>query len=217
MHYYFYLFLVPIIYAYDRQEVCNITLSVMENTSVETLQWNLIDLIHNRTTSFEKLQFALSNPSDYFEIETNILKFRLPELDREKICKSNLLNDECSLQLQIFTQTSCIIIFKMIILDLNDWKPTFIQDYIDLIIRENLPINHRVQLPIAYDEDSSQYDVDHYEFINSTEEIDNIFQLEKSHDELRLKLLKKLNCEWKNNYQLYIIAIDKGGLKSNVL
>ncbi|CAF0903050.1 unnamed protein product [Rotaria sordida] len=217
-HCYFYLFLFPIICAYDCEEVCNITLSVMENTSIEKLQWNLNDLISNRTSSLEYLQFSLSNPSDYFEIElTKILKFRLIELDREKICKNNLLNDECSLQLQIFTQTSFIIIFKMIILDENDWKPLFNQDYIYLNIRENLPINYRVQLPIAYDYDSIQYNIDHYEFINNIEEIEKLFQLEKFHDELRLKLLKKLNCELKNNYQLYIIAIDKGGLKSNVL
>ncbi|CAF4466678.1 unnamed protein product [Rotaria sp. Silwood2] len=217
-YYWFYLFFIAIIYTYDCEEICNITLSVMENTSIEKLQWNLNDLIYNRTSSFEYLQFSLSNPSNYFEIEsTKILKFRLQELDREKICKTNLLNDECSLQLQIFTQTSFIIIFKMIILDENDWKPLFNQDYIYLNIRENLPINYRVQLPIAYDYDSIQYNIDHYEFINNTEGLEKIFQLEKSHGELRLKLLKKLNCELKNNYQLYILAIDKGGLKSNVL
>ncbi len=61
------------------------------------------------------------------------------------------------------------------------------------------------------------YNIDHYEFINNTDEIERIFQLEKSHDELQLKLIQKLDCEVKNNYQLYIIAIDKGGWKSNVL
>ncbi|CAF4546163.1 unnamed protein product, partial [Rotaria magnacalcarata] len=57
----------------------------MENTSTERLQWNLMDLIYNRTLSFENFQFSLSNPSDYFEIEFKILKFRLTELDRETI------------------------------------------------------------------------------------------------------------------------------------
>ncbi|CAF0984110.1 unnamed protein product [Rotaria sp. Silwood1] len=217
-YYCFYLFFIPIIYVCNCEEICNITFSVMENTAIDKLQWNLNDLIHNRTLSFEYLQFSLSNPSDYFEIEsTKILKFRLTVLDREKICKKNLFNDECSLQLQIFTQTSFIIIFKMIILDENDWKPLFNQDYIHLNIRENLPINYRVQLPIAHDYDSIQYNIDHYEFTNNTEEMEKIFLLEKSHDELRLQLLKNLNCELQNNYQLYIIAIDKGGLKSNVL
>ena len=222
MHYYYYyycccLFLLPIIYPYDCKDVCNITLSVMENTSVEKLRWSLIDLIYNRTLSFQYLQFSLTNPSDYFEIESTIIKFRLKELDREKICEKNFFDDECSLQLQIFTQTSFIIIFKMIILDENDWRPLFNQDLIHLNIRENLPDYYRVQLPMAYDYDSIKYNIDHYEFINHTKYIEKIFQLEKSHDELRLKLLKKLDCELKNNYQLYIIAIDKGGLKSNVL
>jgi hypothetical protein len=142
------------------------------------------------------------------------------ELDREEICNKIFLNnDECSLQLQIFTQTSFIILFKMIILDINDWKPYFKTDYIHINIRENLPINYRVQLPIAYDHDSSKYNIDYYEFIPNNDSflIKQIFQLEKFHDELRLKLLKKLDCEERNNYQLAIIAVDKGGLKSNIL
>jgi hypothetical protein len=213
MQFYFYLILFPIIFAYDCEEICNITLSIMENTPIEKLKWNLIDLLYNRTSSPEYLQFSLSNPSDYFEINSTILKFRLKELDREQICP----NDECLIQLQIFTQTSFIIIFQMIILDENDWKPLFTQDYIYLNIRENLPMNYPVQLPIADDYDSIKYNIDHYEFINNTDEIERIFQLEKSHDELQLKLIQKLDCELKNNYQLYIIAIDKGGWKSNVL
>src|ERR1700734_1558505 len=110
-----------------------------------------------------------------------------------------------------------IILFKIIILDENDCIPLFNQDYIYLNIRENLSINYRVQLPIAYDYDSIKYNIDHYEFINNTDDIEKIFELEKFYDELRLKLLKELDCELKNNYQLYIIAIDKGGLKSNIL
>lgn len=216
-HHYFYIFLLPIVYAYDCEEICNIIFNVLENTPVETLQWNLIDLISNRTSSFEHLQFSLSNPSDYFKVESNVLKFHLLELDREKICKKNLLNDECSLQLQIFTQTSFIIIFKMIILDENDWRPLFKQDSVHLNIRENLPINHRVQLPVAYDYDSNIYNIDHYEFVNHTKTIEKLFNLEQSDDELRLRLLNTLNCELNNNYLLYIIAVDKGGLKSNVL
>jgi hypothetical protein len=209
MNYYFYLFLLRIIYAYNCEDICNITVSVRENTSIDKLKWNLMNLTSNRTA-----QFSLSNPSDYFEIKSTILKYRLNVFDRELICK---FNDECSLQLQIFTQTSLIILFKLIILDENDWKPLFNQDYIHLTIRENLPINYRIQLPIAYDYDSIKYNINSYEFINNTEEFERIFQLEKSHDELRLKLLKKFDCEVKNNYQLYIIAIDKGGLKSNIL
>ncbi|UJR28880.1 hypothetical protein I4U23_010100 [Adineta vaga] len=78
-------------------------------------------------------------------------------------------------------------------------------------------MNYRVQLPIAYDHDSSKYNIDHYEFVTEERFLQDIFQLEQIHDELRLKLLKKLDCEQRNNYQLQIIAIDKGGLKSNIL
>ena len=93
-----------------------------------------------------------------------------------------------------------------------------INNYIHINIRENLPIDYRVQLPIAYDHDSYKYNIDHYEFINENNYlINDYFQLEQYHDELRLKLLKKLDCEQTNNYQLEIIAIDKGGLKSNIL
>ncbi|UJR20728.1 hypothetical protein I4U23_023848 [Adineta vaga] len=215
---YLHVLLLPIIFAYDCEEICNVTLSVMENTPHENLQWNLTNLLSNRTSLYQYLQFSLSNPSKYFEIHSPTLKFRSIEFDREQICENRNVNDECSLQLQIFTQTSFLLIFKLIILDENDWKPFFSQDYISLIIRENLPRNHRVQLPIAYDYDSIQYNIDHYEFLNhNIEEIQRIFQLEQSQDELRLKLLRILDCEMKNNYQLYIIAIDKSGYRSNIL
>jgi hypothetical protein len=84
-------------------------------------------------------------------------------------------------------------------------------------IRENLPINYRIQLPVAYDHDSLKYNIDYYQFINEDYLIKDLFELENFHDVLRLKLLKKLDCEQTNNYQLEIIAVDKGGLKSNVL
>ncbi|CAF3636458.1 unnamed protein product [Adineta steineri] len=204
-------------FAYDCQDICNITLSITENTLVEKLTWNLLDLLSNRTSLYEYLQFSLSKPSNEFELNSTILKYRLLELDREKICQNISINDECSLQLEIFTQTSIIIIFKMIIIDENDWKPFFSQEYIHLNIQENRAINYRIQLPIAYDYDSMKYNIDHYEFLNNTDEIERIFQIEEFHGELRLKLIKKLDCESKNNYQLYIIAIDKGGFKSNIL
>jgi hypothetical protein len=212
-----YLLLIPLIFAYDCEEICHVKLSAMENTPIKDLQWNLMNLLSNRTNAYEHFQYSLSNPSDYFELNSTILKFHFQEFDREKICKNIYLTDECILELQIFTQTSFIILFKLIILDVNDWKPTFNQNSINLIIRENLPIDHHIQLPIAYDYDSIKYNIDHYEFIDNIDEIEGIFQLEELYDELRLKLLKKLDCEMKNDYQLSIIAIDKGGWKSNRL
>ena len=215
------LLFLPCVLTYDCREICNITVSVNEHTAKDKLQWNLIDLLHNRTlTSFpyDHYQYSLSNPSEFFEIDSPLIKFRLEELDRETICsKTSFIDEECSLQLQIFTQTSFIVLFKMIIVDINDWKPFFKNDHIHINIRENLPINYRVQLPIAYDQDSSQYNIDHYEFLNTSYLQQQLFQLEKFHDELRLKLLQKLDCEETNNYQLEIVAVDRGGLKSNVL
>ena len=217
MHVYILFYLLPTLFAYDCDEICNITFSVRENTLHDELRWNLTALLTNRTVLFKYFQFSLSNPSKYFEINSPILQYRLKELDREEICENFHFNDECSLQLQIFTQTSFITIFKLIILDENDWKPFFPQDYVPLTIRENLPLNYRVQLPIAYDYDSIQYNIDHYEFIKTIDDVERIFQLEQTPDELRLKLIRTLDCEMTNNYQLYIIAIDKGGYRSNIL
>ena len=212
------IFLPNILTYNDCREICNLTVYVYEHVSYDKLKWNLIHLLYNRTSTlypYKHYQYSLSNPSDYFEIESPILKFRLLELDREKICISQ--NYECSLQLQIFSQTSFFILFKLIILDINDWKPYFKDNYVHINIRENLPINYRVQLPIAYDYDSIKYNIDYYQFINNNHLIKDLFQLEKIHNELRLKLLKQLDCEQKNNYQLQIIAVDKGELKSNML
>lgn len=215
------LFLPTVSTSFDCREICDITIYVEENTPLEQLQWDLIDLLHNRTSTsfpFEQYQYSLSHPSEFFILESPILKFRPMALDREKICeKISNKDEECALTLQIFTQTAYIILFKLVLLDLNDWKPYFKSDRIHMNIRENLPINYRVQLPIAYDHDSSQFNIDHYEFTNENHMISQIFQLEQNHEELRLKLLKKLDCEETNNYQLEIIAVDKGGLKSNIL
>lgn len=220
-HYFTILLFLPTVATYDCHEICDIVVQVDENTAHDELKWNLAELLMNRTASsfpFEQYQYSLSNPSNYFEINTPILKFHFHELDREKICeKTSSTDEECALQLQIFTQTAYVVLFKLIILDINDWKPYFKVDRIDLNIRENLPINYRVQLPVAYDHDSSQYNIDHYQFVNESPRISQLFELEKNHDELRLKLLRKLDCEQTNNYQLQIIAVDKGGLKSNVL
>ena len=212
-----YLFFIPLIFAYDCEEICRVKISVKENTAVEKLQWNLMDLLANRTATAEQFQYSLSNPSDYFEIHSKILKFHGKEIDRERICPNIFITDSCTLELQIFTQTAFLILFQLIILDENDWQPVFHQNSIALTIPENLPINYRVQLPIAYDFDSIEYNIDHYQFVNDTDEIERIFLLEKLHDELRLKLLKQFDCERKTNYQLFIIAIDKGGWKSNLL
>lgn len=220
-HYLIILLFLPNVSPYDCREVCDVIVYAQENTPQEDLQWNLIDLLENRTATrfpFEHYQYSLPHSSDVFQIHSPILKFHLKELDRETICRKSSSNDEeCSLQLQIFTQTSFIILFKLIIEDVNDWKPSFKIDQVHVNIRENLPNNHHVQLPVAFDHDSSKFNIDHYEFLNQNYQIGQIFQLEQVHDELRLKLLKRLDCEERNNYQLEIIAVDKGGFKSNVL
>lgn len=209
------------VFAYDCREICNITVDVHENTPHSELHWNLVDLLANRTSTsvpFEHYQYSLSHASDYFEMNSPILRFRSIDLDREKICNKIFFHDdECALQLQIFTPTSFIVLFKLVILDINDWKPYFQNDQIHVNIRENLPINYRVQLPVAYDHDSSKYNIDRYEFLTNETSIREIFQLEQIDDELRLKLLRKLDCEQRNNYQLQIVAVDKGGLTSNIL
>lgn len=207
----YFLVFLPIISTFDCQRVCSITIEISEHTSREYLQWNLMDLLSNRTASYRTFQYSLSTYSDYFELDSHILKYRLDELDREQLCEQI---EPCFLQLEIFTQTSFVILFKLIIIDINDWRPFFSQTYFALTIRENLPTNYQVQLPIAVDYDSDQYNIDRYEFLNKTE---SIFQLEKSFDELKLNLIQQLDCETKNNYQLFIQAIDKGGLRSNIL
>ena len=215
------LLFLPDVFTYDCREICDLVVVAEENSHLEELQWNLIDLLENRTATrfpYDHYQYSLPNPSNYFEIHSPILKFRSNELDRETICpRPASAEAECSLELQIFTQTSFIILFKLIVEDANDWKPMFKTNDFHVNIRENLPANHHVQLPVAVDHDSAKFNIDHYEFVKATRQIEQIFQLEQIHDELRLNLLKKLDCEQTNNYQLEIIAVDKGGFQSNVL
>lgn len=217
MQVYLYALVLPLVFAYDCKEICNVTLHIAENTPRERLTWNLTELLSNRTSYFRHLQFSLSSRSEYFDIDSPTLRFLPTALDREKICESLDPSDECALQLQIFTQTSFLVVFKLVIVDENDCQPYFTQSDVHLTIRENLPLNYRVQLPTAYDYDSSEYNIDRYEFVENVEEVERRFELEKSDDELKLKLLRPLDCEARDNYQLYIVAVDKGGYRSNVL
>ena len=210
---YGYFLIMPMIFAWNCEQICRITIGVKENTPLEQLQWNLRDYEQNHSINW---QYTLSNSLDLFEIiNSTDLIYRGDDFDREKLCPTI---DPCTFDLQIFTQhSSLIILFHLIILDENDCQPRFERESIDFLIRENLSNNYRIQLPIARDDDSNEYNLDRYEFVNENQPIEHMFRLEKFHDELKLKFLQPFDCERKRDYQLFIIAIDKGGWKSNVL
>ncbi|CAF0868605.1 unnamed protein product [Didymodactylos carnosus] len=208
------------------KDICDLNVYVHENAPVENLKWNLIDLLKQRvntTNYFDQLQFSLSTTSKtttatYFQLSSSILSYNHSQLDREEFCKLNLCSYEqyqCDLSLSIFTQTSFIVIFQLIIQDQNDIVPIFDQSNIDIVIRENLQPFYHYQLPTARDLDSNMYNIDKYSFVNN--EFNHIFELIYSNNELNLKVLKTLDCEQRSSYQLKIIAQDKGGQKSNIL
>lgn len=198
---------IPLIIAFDLHPI---RIELKENTPFEQLHWNLNDYQRNTSINW---QYSLSQPSDYFEIIASNLYFRGKEFDREELCSK----DFCQLELQIFTQSSILLLFQLIILDVNDCQPWFDQSEIEFILRENLPKDYRVQLPMAIDRDSNEFNLDRYEFVNTSIEIERIFQMEKSSEEIRLKILEPFDCERHRNYHLFLIAIDKGGWKSNIL
>ncbi|CAF4259381.1 unnamed protein product, partial [Didymodactylos carnosus] len=206
------------------KDICHLNVYVHENTPVENLKWNLIDLLkqHVNTSNyyFEQLQFSLSitTIANYFELSSSILSYKHHQLDREEFCKLNLCSYDqyqCNLSFSIFSQTSFFIVFQLIVQDQNDIIPIFDQSNIDIVIRENLQPFYHYQLPIARDLDSNMYNIDKYSFVNN--EFSYIFELVYINRELNLKVLKTLDCEQRSSYKLTIIAQDKGGQKSNIL
>ena len=200
-------FLPLIIAALDLRHV---TIQLKENIPIEELRWNLNDYQGNISID---LEYSLSHSSEYFEIISPYLYYRGEQFDREELCSTDL----CQFELQIFTQYSFILLFQLIILDVNDCQPRFEDSSMEFIIRENLPKDYRVELPMADDRDSMEFNIDRYEFVNTSIEIERMFRLEKSSREFRLKILEPFDCERNRNYHLFIIAIDKGGWKSNIL
>lgn len=128
-------------------------------------------------------------------------------LDRESLCQLNLCScsTECLIKLEInaISNTSThILSLPLNILDENDNHCYFSNEIFYINLNENIRINTRVILPVAYDPDLPPNNIQSYEFLhNSYSE----FQLE-NHLTPTMIVTKQLDRELHDEYRFILCA-----------
>ncbi|XP_045727553.2 protocadherin beta-3-like [Mirounga angustirostris] len=98
----------------------------------------------------------------------------------------------------------------ILVLDINDNAPEFTQSLYEVQILENSPINSVIVTVSASDLDTGNFGTVSYAFFHASEEIRKTFQLNPITGDIQL--VKYLNYEVMNTYELDIEAKDGGGL-----
>ncbi|NP_061760.2 protocadherin beta-3 precursor [Homo sapiens] len=103
------------------------------------------------------------------------------------------------------------------VLDINDNAPEFAQPLYEVAVLENTPVNSVIVTVSASDLDTGSFGTISYAFFHASEEIRKTFQLNPITGDMQL--VKYLNFEAINSYEVDIEAKDGGGLsgKSTVI
>ncbi|KAL0607956.1 Protocadherin beta-3 [Plecturocebus cupreus] len=103
------------------------------------------------------------------------------------------------------------------VLDINDNAPEFAQSLYEVTVLENTPVNSVIVTVSASDLDTGSFGTISYSFFHASEEIRKTFQLNPITGDMQL--VKYLNFEAINSYEVDIEAKDGGGLsgKSTVV
>ncbi|XP_008517932.2 protocadherin beta-3 isoform X1 [Equus przewalskii] len=103
------------------------------------------------------------------------------------------------------------------VLDINDNAPEFTQSLYEVQILENSPVNSLIVTVSASDLDTGNFGTISYAFFHASEEIRKTFRLDPITGDIQL--VKYLNFEAINTYEVNVEAKDGGGLsgKSTVI
>ncbi|KAM6224270.1 LOW QUALITY PROTEIN: uncharacterized protein ACDL77_023879 [Rhynchocyon petersi] len=106
---------------------------------------------------------------------------------------------------------------NVLVLDINDNAPEFLQSLYEVQVLENSPLNSVIVTVSATDLDTEKFGKITYAFSHASEEIRKTFQLNSITGDIQL--VKHLNFEAINTYEVDIEAMDGGGLtgKSTVI
>ena len=184
------------------------TVNASELSPIGTPIIQLLDVLPPSNWEFQFLtQFSIKS---YFLLDTlkGTIIIKRP-LDREDLCQSNICScsNECLFKLEInaISDTSThILSLPLLIIDENDNHCYFPQEIYYLNITENVRLNTRISLPIAYDPDLPPNNVQWYGFVgnNSSE-----FRLE-NHFTPSMILLQPLDRELVAKYQFHFCAYE---------
>ena len=167
-------------------------------------------------TTNSQLEFILMDTSDFakdiFTVEeTSGQVWTNRKIDRDVLCPGKV---ECIVHLKIMVQPEeffRILKIKLKITDINDCAPAFREPMFLIKIPETAGPGMTFALDSAVDNDSPQHGVKSYYF--NSDGSDDVFQLkvkQRSNGkfDLRLKLLKHLDREKTERYQLKVTAED---------
>ncbi len=169
-------------------------------------------------SEMKQLQYSFLDKPDvdlkYFKIEENTGIIRMADsarLDRDEICPHQVL---CDFLIDVAigpAQFFRVINIKITILDMNDNRPKFTPEKIELKISESTLVGTKFSLPIAVDPDSEENGLQRYDLDPWLEE----FELKQSigpadAGDLQLVIRQALDRELVKSYHLRVLASDGG-------
>ena len=185
------------------------TVNSSELTPIGTPIIHLIDYLPNANWEFRFLRSSSINSYfllDFLKGTINIKRY----LDREDLCQLKFCSciDQCLLELTInaISDTSTqIFSLPIFILDENDNSCYFPQEITFVNITENVPINTRLFLPLAYDPDLPPNNIQWYSFsqLNSSQ-----FYFDDNSSTPSLIVLEQLDREFQEKYSFKFCAYE---------
>ncbi|XP_072515533.1 protocadherin gamma-A3-like isoform X2 [Salminus brasiliensis] len=153
-------------------------------------------------------------PTDNFKLEINsqsdgskymemVLHRELDREDREEHDLILIANDGGS------PQKSGTVRIHVMVMDANDNSPVFTQPIYKVEVSENSPVGKVLTTVRAHDADKGAYGEISYYLAQASKEARELFGINQ--DNGAITVLKMLDYEMENSYQLYIKAMDKGG------
>ncbi|XP_014774859.1 protocadherin-18 isoform X2 [Octopus bimaculoides] len=168
---------------------------------------------------FSLLQENTAVNSQLFNVSKTGRLYTSQVLDAEPLCK---YNKECSKIIEIAVQNKKafvkILEIKVLIEDINDHQPEFANDKINLEFSEGDAIGMAKSIPNAIDRDASILNSQIVYYLKK--DLDDPFNLSvlKTVDgasKLEIILIKRLNREIRDTYNLEVVAKDKGSPPQN--
>ncbi|CAG5082164.1 Oidioi.mRNA.OKI2018_I69.PAR.g10047.t1.cds [Oikopleura dioica] len=162
------------------------------------------------------LEWKLITNAKGFELKGSDL-YTKSEIDREKICPTKK-NEDCIINLKLYSfKNQGIYELSLTIEDVNDHKPVFEDEPIEIFFSEDAQVGQRKMLFSATDEDSDEFGIDRYSLKDDSETF-NLVEYKNPDDTKvpQLILKRTLDREEKDNYELALTAFDKGERASTV-
>uniref|UniRef100_A0A3Q3AJ28 Cadherin domain-containing protein n=1 Tax=Kryptolebias marmoratus TaxID=37003 RepID=A0A3Q3AJ28_KRYMA len=199
-----------ILFVSDRS-AAQISYSVTEEADKGTVVGNLAkDLnVNNRDLQTRNLNVVSGYSKKYFEVNLKTGDLFVNErIDREELCPSTI---KCTLNFEaILSDPMMHRRVEMVILDVNDNAPVFVEKSVSLNVSESSATGERFLLPLAVDADAGSNSVKTYK-LNQNDYFSLDVQSGGEHSaSAELVLLKALDREREAVIKLTLTALDGG-------